>query len=137
MVVDQKLARKYRLVAARINAERDAFARQGAIVATWRFYDGRRLGPYHLLVWRAAGRQRSLYLGRSPELAQEVRRLLDQVQEPRRRMRACARMRQAVRAALRCHKARWAQDLAKVGLTLKGFEVRGWRRRHRLGTSLR
>ena len=46
-----------------VRAQLGVFSRQGAIVATWREHQGRKLGPYYRLAWREEGRQRSRYLG--------------------------------------------------------------------------
>ncbi|MHB1038659.1 MAG: hypothetical protein ACYC0Y_28885, partial [Pirellulales bacterium] len=54
---------------------RAIFARQGFVVATWRTRGGARFGPYYQLAYREAGRQRAIYLGRSAELADQVRAL--------------------------------------------------------------
>lgn len=55
----------------------EIFSRRGAVVETWREYAGRRQGPYFSLIFRQAGRQRSLYLGSDPRLADAVRELLE------------------------------------------------------------
>ncbi len=62
----------------------DRFARQGAVVASWRTYRGRRLGPYYRLAWRENRRQRSIYLGPGGPLVDEARRRLHQAQTARR-----------------------------------------------------
>lgn len=118
--VDQRLAAARQLLAARP----ELFARQGAVIAAWRTRAGRRVGPYYALRYRDAGRQQSLYLGASPELADRVRRLLDEAQQPRRERLSLRRARAAVRASLRRHKHKWRRDLERLGLTLKGFEIR-------------
>ncbi len=121
--VDQRLVAVERLVASRPAL----FARQGAVVATWRTVAGQRLGPYYALRYRDAGRQQSLYLGASPELAEKVARLLEHSQRPHRQRRTLERSRAAVKASLRRHKEIWRRELQHFGLTLKGFEIRGWK----------
>jgi hypothetical protein len=43
--VDQKVAARFGRVRALVLAERGRFAVQGTVVAGWRVYGGRRLGP--------------------------------------------------------------------------------------------
>jgi uncharacterized protein DUF1678 len=59
------------------------FTRVGSAVATYRTRGTTRFGPYYQLIYRQDRRQRSLYLGRSEQLATQVRELLRQLQEPR------------------------------------------------------
>ena len=51
-----------------IRGRPDLFIRQGAVVAAWRTYRKRKLGPYYHLVFRDEGRQKSIYLGRDGPL---------------------------------------------------------------------
>ena len=71
--VDQKTAARFERVRAAVMAEPRRFARQGSVVASWRVYAGRRLGPYLRLAYREGRRQRSIYLGRCAELVRRVR----------------------------------------------------------------
>ena len=106
---------------------RERLARQGAIVPTWRRRGDRRLGPYYLLVSRdAAGRQHTVYLGRSIALAEEVRKKLEALQAAHRRRRKIESARQALRRSLAAAKRQYGVELAKVGLRRHGSEVRGW-----------
>jgi hypothetical protein len=100
-------------------------SRQGYIVETWREYRGRRLGPYYRLRYRAEGRGRSIYLGRDAAFAEEVRDRLRDLQSPLRKKREAHKRWKQERAQLRKLKARWEVELRKIGLRLKGFEVRG------------
>jgi hypothetical protein len=102
-----------------------ALRRRGYVVQTWREYCGRRLGPYYRLRYREQGRERSVYLGRDAALAEDVHRRLRDMQAPRRAQREADRRYKAERAVLRRLKARWEGELRKIGLRLKGFEVRG------------
>lgn len=110
-----------------LEARRPLFAAQGSIVASWRTYRGRRLGPYYRLAYREAGRQCSLYLGRSLELLESVRQTLASFQRSLRERQVFRRLRSAARKALRTSKARLRQQLAAVGIRLKGLEFRGVR----------
>jgi hypothetical protein len=115
-----------RLVARRARI----FFRQGAVVASWRQWAGRRLGPYYRLAYREQGRQRSIYLGKSESLAEKVRQLLAAVQQPRREERCLERLQANARAALRATKDQLRKHLAVWGIRLKGSEFRGvsvWR----------
>jgi hypothetical protein len=102
-------------------------SRHGSVQATWRLYQGRRLGPFYRLVYRSERRQHSIYLGRQEGLAEEVRRLLAEMQAPVRQSRLLARTKRVARQALRGQKRELDQVLHEHGLYLKGHEVRGWR----------
>jgi hypothetical protein len=132
MFIDQKLKRVERL----ISDNRKLFSRQASVVATWRTVGERRLGPYYSLRYRNGRRQRSVYLGESAELAVEVRGLIAAAKRARREQLALRRMRSAVKASLRDHMNDVRHQLAQIGLTLKGFEVRGWRDRNATQCSL-
>ena len=110
---------------ALIESSPDVFSRQGSVVATWRSYAGRKLGPYFRLVYRRDGRQLSVYLGRAGQLVDRVRAALAKLKQPLRRHRTLVRLQKQVRASLRLEKARLNQILGKWGLHLKGFELRG------------
>lgn len=98
------------------------------MVATWRVYRNRRLGPYFQVVYHLDRRQRALYIGRSPELADRVRRLLDQFQRNHRERRLLKRLETHARASLRRAKTQLKELLALRGIRMKGFEFRGVRR---------
>jgi hypothetical protein len=125
---DQKTERRKEAILKQIHALRPLLSRQGEVVAGWRVYRGKRLGPYWRLAYRQGGRSHGLYLGRWSGLVQKVRRLLDQWQEPLRRQREWAQLRRSVKTTLRAGKLRWAAELARAGLRLQGYEVRGWRK---------
>lgn len=112
---------------ALIAAQPRLFARQGVVVANWRTRRGRRVGPYYELSYREARRQRSIYLGRPGPLVDQVRQALAAVQGPWREREALRRARRSVSAALRVQKAELAARLQRIGLRLKGYEVRGRR----------
>ena len=103
------------------------FSRQGAIVATWREHQGRKLGPYYRLAWREEGRQRSRYLGCSTWVVEKVRELLARVQQELRQGRQLRRLERTARAAMRWSKELLRKELGRLGLWLKGFEIRGGR----------
>ena len=124
-LVDQKSAARFERVRAELAAQPAVFAAQGAVVATWREYRGRRLGPYFQVAYRRGGRQRSIYLGRCEELARRVRELLARLQRPRRQRRTFARLKAQVRSSLRRWKVHLKKQLAAWGIRLKGFEFRG------------
>ena len=129
--VDQKAAARFGRVRALVLAERGRLAVQGSVVAGWRIYGGRRLGPYFRLAYREGGRQRSIYLGRCAELARRVRELLAELQRPRRQRLLFARLVAQVRASLRSAKAELERRLAVWGIRLEGFEFRGVRQAFR------
>ncbi len=106
----------------------ERFTRQGSIVATWRTYRGRRLGPYYRLVWRENGRQRTLYLGRQGPIVDEVRRLLGIIQAPTRLQRIIRKRRAGFRREVLRPLKRYLDETFLVyggGLYLKGWELRG------------
>jgi hypothetical protein len=104
-------------------AHRPIFARHGAVVATWRGYAGHRLGPYYRLSFRVDRIQRSLYLGECPAVAEEIRKLLRDLQAPLRERRAAARRlveeRRAARLRKRAERERAARAAAKTSASHK------------------
>jgi hypothetical protein len=126
--VDQKLVKRRDVLLAKIREAAPALAATGSIVETWRTHQGRRLGPYYRLAYRESGRQKTIYVGKDAELVAAARSLLEELHVNERIRRTMERQQLAVRAGLRAAKAAWAQELQKSGLTLKGYEVRGWRR---------
>ena len=119
-------ARRRQVVLARIHAQQDVFRLQGRVVAAQRLRGGRAFGPYFRLEYRDASGRHSIYLGRSVELADEVRSVLARLQASWHERRDWKRLRRASKAALREHKKVWACELGKLGFYLKGYEVRGW-----------
>ncbi|MHB1038535.1 MAG: hypothetical protein ACYC35_29725 [Pirellulales bacterium] len=103
-----------------ILTRRALFARQGSVVATWRTRCGRRCGPYYRLAYREAGRQKSLYLGPSAPLADQVRGLLAELQQPLRYGRLLDRLAAQARASLRRANAELNRVLGTFGFYLKG-----------------
>ncbi len=114
-VVDQKSRRVLALIASKV----ELFTWQGAVVATWRWYRGRKLGPYWRLAYRESGRQCSIYLGRSGEGVERVRRVRARLQQPLRRHRTCRRLARAIRASLRAALAEFDRQLERLGLWRK------------------
>jgi hypothetical protein len=125
--VDQELLRKFESVRQWILGHGALLAKQGRVVEAWRTYHGRRLGPYFRVAYREHGRQRSIYLGKSADLADRVCALLQNCQAHVHQKRAWQQLREQVQSELVSNKATWRDELTKVGLTLKGSEVRGWR----------
>jgi len=127
-LADQKAAARLRRIESFLHQHQTLFATQGTVVATWRVYRDRRLGPYFQIVYRQAGRQRALYIGRFREMADRVRRLLDRFQAVHRKRRLSKRLQTQARASLRRAKAQLSKMLARRGIRMKGFEFRGVRR---------
>ncbi|MHB1038549.1 MAG: hypothetical protein ACYC0Y_28330 [Pirellulales bacterium] len=107
-------------IRAQILDRRAIFARQGFVVATWRTRGGVRFGPYYQLAYREAGRQQSLYLGASAALADQVRGLLAELQQPLRYGRLLDRLAAEARAGLRRANAELNRVLGTIGYYLKG-----------------
>lgn len=115
---------------------RDALARQGTIVTTWRQRSGRRLGPYFRLTCREqAGRQLSVYLGPPGPLVDAVRLELSALKAALTCERAINAARHQLRQELKNSQAVFDEELAGVGLWRKGSEVRGWQSRGHSGSS--
>ena len=106
------------------------FARQGAVVATWRTHRGRRLGPYYRLAYREDNRQRSIYLGRQGPLVDQVRRLLGTCQADHRFRCQSRRSRAEFRKRVLLPIKQYLEQaflLYGHGLYFKGWEIRGIR----------
>jgi hypothetical protein len=125
--VNQMEKRKFHPALEAIGARRWLFLRQGAVVASWRYYRGRKYGPYYRLAWREDGLQRFVYLGREGPVVAEVRKVLAELHRPLRAVRAVERVRRQTMASLRAVKVRLKCQLGLFGLRLKGLEIRGWR----------
>ena len=106
------------------------FARQGAVVPTWRTYQGKRLGPYYRLAYREGNQQRSIYLGRQSPLVDQVRRLLGLCQANHRFRCHARRSRAEFRKRVLRPLKQYLQDAFRLyghGLYFKGWEIRGIR----------
>src|SRR5512140_1978910 len=114
------MTQPFDVIRAQILNRRAIFARQGFVVATWRTRGGVRFGPYYQLAYREAGRQRAIYLGRSAELADQVRTLLAELQQPLRDDRLLDRLAAEARASLRRANAELNRVLGTFGFYLKG-----------------
>jgi hypothetical protein len=110
----------------KLTALRPLLARQGSIVESWRYKNGRKIGPYFRLAYRADGRQRSIYLGKSQKLLQEVRRLLQKFQKLMKTRRILRQARKTLQLGLKNHQAQFRLDLQEIGLELRGYAARGW-----------
>jgi hypothetical protein len=121
--VDQKRRELFRFL-----AEHSAlFAGQGSIQASYRVYRGRKLGPFFRLSFREGGKQRSQYIGCDRNLAAEIEKQLQKLQEPLLRAREVERWLGHCRQNLKVAKLEFRRRLEKHGLRLQGNEVRGWR----------
>ena len=125
--IRQELEVKYQAVCQWILVHNELLAKQGSVIETWRTYKSQKLGPYFRLAYRERGRQRSIYLGRSRELADQVRELLRECQAPSHQHKAWQALRQRAGEDFKKCRDTWREELAKVGLCLKGNEARGWR----------
>jgi len=110
--VPQLTGSRWNDLRAYLLAHPQVFANQGTVVEEWCKRGDRSFGPYFRLKFRITGRQNSIYLGRSPQLADQVRRLLIELQYARN----CRRMRKQLWAALRLEKARFQNVLSASGL---------------------
>jgi hypothetical protein len=101
--------------------------RQGTVQLAWRWYKGRRLGPFFRLSFRMAGRQHSIYLGTDQVLVAEVRLRLQELRAPLIERRLRDHQFALLRQSIRKHKRQFDQCLRQLGLTRKGAEFRGLR----------
>jgi len=122
-LVDQRRGR----VRAFIEAHQEQLARQGSVVCSYRWRDGRKVGPYYRLAYREGTQQRSLYLGNDMELVTEIRGTLQALQQPKQQQRAVRCHKAAIRSELAKCREGLRRELAIRGLRLQGHEVRGWR----------
>jgi hypothetical protein len=103
---------------SQIIARSALLARQGSICSTWRKRGKMRFGPYYRLRYFENGRRQSIYLGRSEETVQQVRRLLASIQSPR----LSRRLQSKIRKSLRAQKRILETHLRANGYRLKGYE---------------
>ena len=125
--VDQQTDRRRQRVLEFLDAHREDFTQQGAVVASFRRRGGRMVGPYFRLAFREGRGQRSVYLGAEGELVAEVREVLQRIQAPWRERQAIQRNKKMIRKALAQCKDELRRELGRRGLRLQGYEVRGWR----------
>lgn len=104
-----------------------AFLRQGSIVVTYRYRDGRKFGPYYCLNYREEGKKRSVYLGRAGELVEQVRQKLEAIQRPLVEFRQWNKLERQARRSFRLYKRDTSTYLQLSGLRWKGNIIRGWR----------
>ncbi len=133
VTITQKIEARFEHVREQILAHAAFFVANGSVEATWRTYRGHRLGPYfrvrcrqrrvqHALCSGSAPRQTSIYLGRSPELAARVGKLLADLQQHTRCKRRCEELRRQVRRSLTGAKQELRRLLAQRGAVRKWFE---------------
>jgi len=115
----QILSARFKKIKSQILAKSALLSKQGSIIKTWRKHRNIRLGPYFRLIYYENGVRRSIYLGRSEELVQEVRCLLQQIQF----RRIARRLRAKIRTSLRCQKMHLKNILRAHGYRMKGFEI--------------
>jgi hypothetical protein len=109
----------FKKIESQILAKSALLARQGSICATWRKRGNKRVGPYFSVRYFENGARQCIYLGRSPELVQQVRRLLFDIQFKR----ISRRLKFKIRKSLRLQKANLENHLQANGYRLKGNEI--------------
>ena len=95
-------------------------ARQGVVLASWRWRAGRKRGPYYKLSFRLSGRRVSLYLGAEGLVVAGVRERLSQLQRPRREQRDVAELERDLRRGLRAERRHTVALLENIGLRMHG-----------------
>jgi hypothetical protein len=108
-------------VVSQLLARQDLFASQGRVEKCWRNYRGRRIGPYYRVVFREGKSRKSIHLGRSAELAYQVKAFLAELQRPLRQRRDTGHCRKIIRASLRAEKAKLEKLLLPLGFHMKGY----------------
>lgn len=87
----------------------------------------RRAGPYLRLECRLpSGPKVAVYLGPEGPLVAAARDRLDELQRPLRERRQLTKALRHLRRGARAARVNLAQELSKIGLRLKGSEVRGF-----------
>jgi hypothetical protein len=99
------------------------FSQQGFIAENYRTRNHRRFGPYYRLTFRHNDRQKSLYLGTSTAGAEEIRRLLADLQRTVQRRHNSRLLRIQIKRSLRRQKEILRKELAARGYYLKGFQI--------------
>jgi hypothetical protein len=100
-------------------AQSERFARQGFITANYRNRHGRKFGPYFRLAYRdLQNRQRSIYLGRSEDMARRIQSLLKAQLQCRRQAN---HIRTLVLASLRLQKKDLNMNLRTHGFFHEGL----------------
>jgi hypothetical protein len=112
---------------ALLNAHPRKFANVGLVVPTWKYYKGRKLGPYYRLQFRLQGRTRHVYLGREGPRVQAVRERLAELHAVLARRRMYDKMVKRARAQVHVDLAALQRQLAAAGLRSKAIQVRGLR----------
>ena len=112
---------------ALVNAHPRKFAHGGLVAATWKYYKGRKLGPYYRLQFRVQGRTRHVYLGREGPRVQAVRERLAELHAVLARRRMYDKMVKRARAQVHVDLAALQRQLAAAGLRSKAIQVRGLR----------
>jgi len=134
---DPKDARRWEQVCRLLDERPKVFARRGSVVATYRRYRGRRLGPYYALIFREEGHrrdpQRTVYLGGNAELADAVRRVLTKTQAPRNQIRDERRAQRRRIAQTEAQLRTIDRTLAAVAKTLARAEQKCSHRRQTVG----
>ncbi len=129
-------APRFDKIANEIKKQPEVFGRQGAVVASWRYYRGKRLGPYFRVAYRVEGHQQSIYLGRRSARVRKVRRLLAKAQRPYKEYREKRRRRRKfdayLRARLRELRREIQREMLRMGLEPRGLDCRGFRRLDRV-----
>jgi hypothetical protein len=109
------------------NSNPPTFLLGGAVVAKWTYYRGHKLGPYYNFRYREQGRVRHVYLGREGPQVQAVRDCVAKLRQSVARLRLYERKLERANRQLRALWAEATRQPAEIGLSLKGFEIRGRR----------
>jgi hypothetical protein len=96
------------------------FIKSGTMAECWKTYRGRRIGPYYRLAFREDGKQKSIYLGRDPELASRAAQLLSELQAPHRIRRETRLLRMQILNSFRRELKNLDPYLPAIGYRRKG-----------------
>jgi hypothetical protein len=126
MELDPSLTQKLAIVREFIEANKNLFVRHGTVIQDWRWHEGKKLGPYYILRFSVDKKPQSIYLGKSQELAEAVRQLLQKLRYHRKFWKTFDQLKREIRkGAIEARRA-MREQVTSHGLDLKGHEIRGW-----------
>lgn len=120
-VAPQKSESPFARIKSQILAQQDFFTQRGYVEKFWRKTGGHQVGPYYRVAFRQGKVRKSIYLGRSAELAQQVETLLAELQSCSRERRDIELLRKQIRASLRKEKKKLEEMLRPLGYYMKGY----------------
>jgi hypothetical protein len=118
---DEKTLARFAALLPQILAQKELIIRDGTVVASWKTYRGKRLGPYFRVAFRDNRRLRAIYIGRDELLAQLAKALIEELKHPLRQDRYLRQVRQLFRAAWRQSVRETERFVAPLGFRRRGL----------------